>query len=571
MVGSTVSVPLAVSLPVVIDCEGRQARGVTQELGVDTISFLTDGTWSRGATVTVVLCYSHNVAYMPLPGEVTAVTEVEGDSPTRFRIDITLAALGKTERLILESALQELETYLHSLELPEGPARTSARASLVTANPRSILSLFITDNPYHPAGRSVIGQDQPLRGVTPLVAPPPARETPQRMEDPTRLSWKIVREGIGLLVQMVRDLMVRWLPGPVARLLVTPITFAFIGHPRTLSDVPRKFPFASLLPVHVVERWFRYQWPFVASYITGLTLANGAPTTGAMLISPLTTEQMVRNPRLARQRVLQTVRLAEKMGAKIAGLGAFTSIVTRDGQELKEKVHVGLTTGNAQSAAIAVQNVLHAAALTNLSLPHAVVAIVGGAGSVGSACAKILARLAGTLLIVDIKKDELQSLVTYLGDQPATVKGMTTLDHVQEADVVIATTNNPHILLTAAHLKAGAIVIDAAQPKNVSGDVPLQRPDVLVIESAVVRTPDVDVHFDLDLGAREALGCLSETMILTAIGWNGHYSLGKADLSHTEHITTVGRSLGFRLAPFRNSAGYVTEEDLHRVARARTM
>ena len=92
-----------------------------------------------------------------------------------------------------------------------------------------------------------------------------------------------------------------------------------------------------------------------------------------------------------------------------------------------------------------------------------------------------------------------------------------------------------------------------------------------MIESAVVRTPDVDVHFDLELGARESLGCLSETMILTAIGWNGHYSLGKADLSHTEHITTVGRSLGFRLAPFRNSAGYVTEEDLHRVARARTM
>ena len=571
MVESTVSVPLAVSLPVVIDCEGRQARGVTQELSVDTLSFLTDGTWSRGATVTVVLCYSHNVAYMPLSGEVTAVTEVEGDSPTRFRIDIALTALGKTERLVLESALEELETYLHSLELPEGPARTSARATLVTGNPRSILSLFITDNPYHPAGRSMTGQNHHLRGVTPLVAAPPVRETPQRMEEPTRLSWKVVRQGIGLCVQVVRDLMVRWLPAPVARLLVTPITFAFIGHPRTLSDVPRKFPFASLLPLHVVERWFQYQWPFVASYITGLTLANGAPTTGAMLISPLTTEQMVRNPRLARQRVLQTVRLAEKMGAKIAGLGAFTSIVTRDGQELKEKVHVGLTTGNAQSAAIAVQNVLHAAALTNLSLPHAVVAIVGGAGSVGSACAKILARVAGTLLIVDIKKDELQSLVTYLGDQPATVKGMTTLDHVKDADVVIATTNNPHILLTAAHLKSGAIVIDAAQPKNVSGDVPLQRPDVLVIESAVVRTPDVDVHFDLDLGASEALGCLSETMILTAIGWNGHYSLGKADLSHTEHITTVGRSLGFRLAPFRNSAGYVTEEDLHRVARARTM
>jgi predicted amino acid dehydrogenase len=157
-----------------------------------------------------------------------------------------------------------------------------------------------------------------------------------------------------------------------------------------------------------------------------------------------------------------------------------------------------------------------------------------------------------------------------LADEPAKVMGMTTLDQVGDADVIIATTNNPYILLTAPQLKAGAIVIDAAQPKNVSEDVPLRRPDVLVIESAVVRTPNVDVHFDLDLGSQEALGCLSETMILTAIGWNGHYSLGKADPSYTAHITAVGRSLGFRLAPFRNSTGYVTEEDLYRVARART-
>ncbi len=106
--------------------------------------------------MTVVLCYSQNVAYMPLSGRVTAVTEDEGDSPTRFRVDIALDALGQTIRLVLESALQELETYLQSLEMPEGPARASARAALVTTNPRSILSLFITDNPYHPAHRPMV-------------------------------------------------------------------------------------------------------------------------------------------------------------------------------------------------------------------------------------------------------------------------------------------------------------------------------------------------------------------------------------------------------------------------------
>jgi fatty aldehyde-generating acyl-ACP reductase len=560
-VNSTVSTQLGVSLPVVVDLEGQQARGVTEELGLDTISLLTDCVCSRGAAVTVVLCYSQNVAYMPLSGHVAAISEAESDSHTPFRIVIALDALAKIERLVLESALQQLDTYLRSLGMPEGPEKTSTRARLVTANPRSILSLFITDNPNHPTYRPTLDKvvkQSSGRPAQPVASPPP-------------VSWKLLWQGAALFFQVLRDLIVRWLPSPFARLLVPRISFAFIGHPRTLNDVPRKFPFASLLPLTLVERWFRYQWPFVASYITGLTLVNGTPTTGAILISPLTTEQMIRNPRVARQRVRQTVRLAEKMGATIAGLGAFTSIITRDGQEIKGEVRLGLTTGNAQSAAIAVQNVLQAAALTNLSLPHAIVAVVGGAGSVGSACAKILARFVGTLFLIDIKKDELQSLVTKLQDQPAQVQGMTSLDHIQAADVIIAVTNNPYILVTADHLKSGAIVVDAAQPKNVSESVPRERPDVLVIESAVVRTPNVDVHFDLDLGANEALGCLSETMILTAIGWSGHYSLGKTDPSQTVHITTMGRSLGFGLAPFRNSVGYVTEEDLRRVARARTM
>ena len=567
---STVLHQLGVSLPVVVDLEGRQARGVTQALGLEKISFLTDSVCTSGTAVTVVLCYSQNVAYMPLAGHVSAVTELATDSPTRFLVDIALTPLGFTERLIFESALQELDTYLQTLEMPEGPSRSASRSRLVTTNPRSILSLFVTDNRYHPLYQPTLEKDE-LHSRARQTAPPPLRTADRAPEPSDRLSWKLVWQGVGLFIQVIRDLIVRWLPGRFARLLTTPITFAFIGHPRTIEDVPRKFPFASLLPVTVVERWFRYQWPFVASYITGLRLANGTPTTGAILISPLTTEQMIRNPRLARTRVWQTVRLAEKMGASLAGLGAFTSILTRDGQELEGKVGLGLTTGNAQSAAIAVQNVLQAAAQTNLSLPYAVVAIVGGAGSVGSACAKILAPIVGTLLVIDIKKDELQSLVAQLRERSSGVQGMTSLDRIKNADVIITATNNPYILVTADHLKPGAIVIDAAQPKNVSEAVPGERPDVLVIESAVVQTPNVDVHFDLDLGANEALGCLSETMILTAIGWTGHYSLGKADPSQTAHITTIGRSLGFRLAPFRNSVGYVTQEDLHRVARARTM
>ncbi len=576
---STITDRLAVSLPVVADFRGTLSRGVTRDLGLSSLSFVTDAPLAAGTPVSVLFHFGRDVAYMPLTGRVTAVTEEADVSPGRFQIDIDLPSIGEVERRVLESAFQELESYLDSLGASDAAARSAARAALVTASPRAILSLFITDNPYALPYRLPLaagpqpGSAQPA-GFPPLPAAPVSTDAapkaaPIRVTGATEFSWRLVGDGFRLAAQLLRDLAIRFLPGPVARLFVTPITFAFIGHPRTLDDVPRKFPFARLLPMRLVNRWFRYQWPFVASYITGLKMADGTPTTGAMLISPLTTEQMIRNPRLARQRVLETVRLAEKMGATIAGLGAFTSIVTRDGRDLEGKVRLGLTTGNPHSAAIAVQNVLEAASLTNLSLPHATAAIVGGAGSVGSACAKMLARLVARLVIIDIKKDALQTLVAELAGEPAVVESTSTLDLVREADIVIAATNNPYVLLTAAHLKPGAIVIDAAQPKNVSEEIPRQRPDVIVIESAVVETPGVDVHFDLDLAPGEALGCLSETMILTAIGWHGHYSLGKADPSLAAHMIASGRSLGFRLAQFRNSTGYITGEQLHTIARAR--
>lgn len=561
---------LEVSLPVVIDFQGALARGVTDHIGLETISFLTDCDTPPSSTVTIVLNFSRNVAYMPLSGHITSVRR-ELDSDKTFRVDITLSPLGAEERLVLESVFEEVGTYLEILGMPESPERSALREALVTTEPRSILSLFITDNPfplpYYTGSKQRSTWSQFPESMAPAIPVDGGLAEPAWR--PTRFSGIIVREGCWLLLQVFRDLVVRVLPRSLARFLTKPITYAFIAHPRTLGDVPRKFPFAHWLPLHLVERWFRHQWPFVASYITGLKMADGTPTIGAMLIAPLSTEQMIRNPPLARRRVLETVRLAEKMGARIAGLGAFTSIVTRDGRDLNGKVRLGLTTGNPHSAAIAVQNVLHAAALTNLSLPHATVAIVGGAGSVGSACAKLLARLVSTVFVIDIKKDELRSLVTQLADAPAAVKAMSTLDCVQDADVVIAATNNPHILVTAHHLKPGAIVIDAAQPKNVSEEVPLQRPDVLVIDSAVVQTPEVNVNFDLDLRDGEALGCLSETMILTAIGWDGHYSLGKADPQQASHIIAAGRTLGFRLAPFRNSVRRINEEDLRRVARER--
>lgn len=281
---------------------------------------------------------------------------------------------------------------------------------------------------------------------------------------------------------------------------------------------------------------------------------------------------MIRNQQLARKRVLQSVHLAEKLGARIVGLGAFTSIVTDDGKWLLGKVQCGLTTGNAYSAVIAVENIYELLQAIGKPIKESIVAIVGAVGSEGSACVKLLAGKTAQLLLIDKNMTGGEILMNQLSRENGCqekFKFTTRIDAIKEADAVIAVTNAPGAIVRASHLKPRAVVVDAAQPKNVSHHIPRQRKDVLVVESAIVETPGVRTNFDLGLGETEALGCLAETQILTWAGYNGHYSLGKADPDLVKNIAEIARKAGYKLAPFRNSLGFIVSEDIRRVRTIR--
>jgi fatty aldehyde-generating acyl-ACP reductase len=538
----------AIYLPVVIDFQGNLSKGLTVNFTSEIITILTEIHAPIETPLSIQFCFDKNLAFLKLRGCITSVSKEDipgiGEG---FKLVLKILRATKAERAILFSCLKELSSVI-----PEVSSGGESHAL--------ILSIFVTDNP-HPLDYRLRKRK---RQNEPSGVPSYKFETFS-----VRFSWRLVPECLRLVFQIGRDVLIHLLPAAIARVLAPRIKFAFIAHPRDLNDVSRKIPIAYFLPDRLVNFWLRHQWPVVGSYITGLKTVQGETVTGAMLFSPLTPPQMIHNTRLARKRVLQSVKLAQKMGAHIVGLGAFTSIVTKDGRDLIGKTDVGLTTGNPHSAAIAVQNVIMAAVLTNLSLPHSTAAIVGAAGSVGSACAKLLSNVVAKLILIDIKKDELRKLLEDLSGQSVEVQGTHCIDALRQADVIIAATNSPHILVRAEHLKPGAIVVDAAQPHNVSEQIPIERRDVLVIESAIVETPGVDCHFDLGLAPGEALGCLSETMILTAVGWKGHYSVGKAEPTHAIEVTGAGRNLGFRLAYFRNSKGYLTDEDLTRVANAR--
>jgi len=110
-------------------------------------------------------------------------------------------------------------------------------------------------------------------------------------------------------------------------------------------------------------------------------------------------------------KVVRACKIAEKSGVGIVTLGGFTSIVAeRVGEEIAQQVDVPVTTGNSFTAAMAVDGVRKAARLLDLDLAALKIAIVGGTGDIGSACARVLARKVKQLTITGRTKTNLQRI-----------------------------------------------------------------------------------------------------------------------------------------------------------------
>jgi len=371
-----------------------------------------------------------------------------------------------------------------------------------------------------------------------------------------------------LFLAAFRDLAIRFLPRGLVKLIIAPGNFAFIVHPLSFEDAIRKYPFAMKLPEGLIDIWATFYWPIVGSEITGFKTKGNEEVKGWIIICPLTPKQMMRNQPLARRKILQSVKLAEKLGVKIVGLGGFTSILTHDGADLVGKVKVGLTTGNAYAAALLVQNVTKVAEKIGIELKDAVVAIVGAAGSVGSACTKIFSEKVKELILIDINRESLESLIATIKNK-SNLKSFSEVDFFGRTDVVIAVSSAVGAIITPSHLSSGTILVDASQPKNVSKEVTEQRNDVLVVDSGIAKIAGVSHKLDLGLQRGEVYACLAEVLILSWKNWIGNYSIGKVDPSHVYEVLADAENVGITLAEFRNSHGVITDHDIDRFKRYR--
>lgn len=354
--------------------------------------------------------------------------------------------------------------------------------------------------------------------------------------------------------------------------------FAFIIHPiNPKRDVARKYPLlGKVLPEEIINFVCRFWPPVELSHVTGVrSAATGKEIEGWLLAVPYTPQRMLSlPPQEVYRKIIAAGQLAEQLGAKLLGLGAYTSVVGDGGVTIARELELAVTTGDSYTAAVAIHATRAAARQMAVDLREATVAVVGATGAIGGVVARLLAPEVGRMLLVGRRVERLEEVganVRAAGCAEVTLS--TEVGDIRAAEVVLTVTSAGGNLVRPEHLRSGAIVCDVSRPRDVSAQVAAVRDDVLIFDGGLVQVPgDVAFGFDYGLPPDLTYGCMAETMTLTLEGRLADYTVGK-DLrtEQVQEIDALAAKHGFRLAALRSFERKLDESIIQQVkARART-
>lgn len=351
-------------------------------------------------------------------------------------------------------------------------------------------------------------------------------------------------------------------------------TFAFIIHPiDPKRDVSRKFPLLGrVLNERQIDFFSTFFPPVYISEIEGIrSESTGREIKGWFIACPYTPRRMMELPeRTVYRKIIQTGRLAEKLGAQILGLGAFTSVVGDAGITIAKALDVPVTTGDAYTVTVAVEAIREAASLMDIPVGGASAAVVGATGAIGQVCADLLADDVERLYLIGRREDKLEELRDRLGVHArAELIVSTNMDVLSEAQLILTVTSSVHDVIHPEFLQPGSVICDVARPRDVSAMVARVRDDILVIDGGMVDVPGpVDFHFNFGFPAGKAYACMAETIALALEGRFEDYTLGKhITRERVEEIGSIARKHGFRLSGFRSFEKEVTPGQIETVRR----
>lgn len=307
------------------------------------------------------------------------------------------------------------------------------------------------------------------------------------------------------------------------------LDFVFVVHPRNRSDLVRMFPEAAAFPETLIQQLAASYHTYVSSSVE--CEIGGRSLKGEILSLPFAPQQLFEQPEAARTALRYTMEYAKFRSTRVLGLGALLPAISRYGSILMEySGNVGITTGHGFTALTVAAYVR---IIKKARMDDRPVAVVGAAGSTGRAVVRCLLK--------DNPEQEL--ILIDLPQQLAKIRKISAINssihrisddhrHIRDSGIVITMTNAHCAILSENDFGYNAVILDDAQPENVSSDIIEKRPDLTVIKCLAL-VPGLRCPFDFNFFKempRESLKeitftCMAETILLAASGHQGHFTI----------------------------------------------
>lgn len=352
--------------------------------------------------------------------------------------------------------------------------------------------------------------------------------------------------------------------------------FGVIGHPYNLQHLVSFFEtheHGRAIPSReFLAKLFELAPSFEADRIKEFRDSNGKTVNGSFIICNFIPDMLDVDIAKVVGKVVDACKLAERRGFGIVALGGFTSIAgERYGDDFLKKVRIPVTTGNTFTAALALEQVRNAAQLMELDLPKANVTILGGAGDIGSACARGLADKVRQITVTSRTGKSFRWIKQAIAAS-GKAKVRTSLDNraaVRDADIIIAAASAHQSIIDVRDLRPGAIVCDIGYPKNISYSENDRR-DILVFSGGICETPcEFRSAFDHGLPHGKILyGCFAEAIVLALEERFERFSWGKGNITKEKmaEMLSMATQHGFRPAPFFRGHHPVSDDEIRAMA-----
>jgi predicted amino acid dehydrogenase len=358
--------------------------------------------------------------------------------------------------------------------------------------------------------------------------------------------------------------------------------FAFVIHPLSQEFIKKGFPVPKATPKFVMDRIetiAAHLPPMVYCKMENIVSPMGSEAEGWLISVGGTPKEMLsRSPEFTYRRLLAAAEMAEKMGAQIMGLGAFTKVVGDAGITVARRARIPVTTGNSYSASGALWAA--ADAMKRMGLVQvakdgkriqAKTMVIGATGSIGSVSARLLAMAFDEVVIAgrDLKKLEELKASMLLDTPDAQIVCSNNYDELLgDMDMIVTSTSGAgKKILDIMKVKPGCVITDVARPLDLPPEEVAKRPDVLVIESGEIELPTkVKGMKSIGLPPNVIYACLAETIVLALEGRFEVFTIGRdTEWEKVKEIYKLGIKHGMKLSAISGVKGVYTDDDIARV------